>query len=185
MADDLARLFLAVPLTDDARHRIAHLLDERLPRGIPGRSVRPGNWHVTLRFFGDVDHLRHDRIAAALDQADLGSAFVVRWDRLGAFPRPQRATVLWLGVDRGDTELCVLAAAVEGALEAAGEPPEDRPFRAHLTLSRIRPFQDVRAVIEAAGAVAVAMPVGRVVLYRSHLGAGGARYEEIEEFPFA
>ena len=65
----------------------------------------------------------------------------------------------------------------------AGFAAEDRPFRPHLTLSRFRPHQDVTSLLESVLIPAVPMPVGRIVLYRSHLGRGGATYEEMEEFP--
>jgi 2'-5' RNA ligase len=69
---------------------------------------------------------------------------------------------------------------VAGAVEAAGLSPEDRPFRAHMTLSRIRPHQDVRAVIERAPALGIAWTVGEVDVFRSHLGPGGPRYERLD-----
>ena len=76
-----------------------------------------------------------------------------------------------------------LAAVVEESVEAAGFAPEDRPFRSHMTLSRLRPDQDVTAVLEAVPPVGLAMAVDRVVLYQSHLGPGGPRYEEVESLP--
>lgn len=176
------RLFVAVPLTDTARLRIAHALGAGAPRGLPGRVVRPENWHVTVRFLGEVGETEGDLVVDALDRADLGPGFRVRWAGLGAFPRPSRATVLWLGTDRGETELAGLACRIESALEGAGFAPEDRPFRGHLTLSRIRPHQDVTPLVGSVEHLDVEMPVERVVLYRSHLGPGGARYEEVEEF---
>jgi RNA 2',3'-cyclic 3'-phosphodiesterase len=176
------RLFLAIPLTDEARHAVVHHLTSHLPRPLPGRPVRPELWHLTLRFLGEVDEVDADRLVRALDTADLGPALVLRWGSLGAFPRPRRANVLWLGVDQGEDEAERLAAAVEEALEAAGFPPEDRPFRSHLTLSRIRPDQDVTAVLDAVPSLGLAMAVDRVVLYRSHLGPGGPRYETVESF---
>ena len=177
------RLFVAAPLTDDARHRIAHLLRAASPRPLPGRPVPPENWHVTLRFLGSVDEVGRDRLLAGLDAAVLGERFDVEWGGLGAFPRPARATVLWVGADRGDGPLRLLAERVEDAVVGAGFDPEDRPFRSHLTLSRIRPHQDVTPIVDRLEPLGVRMPVDRVVVYRSHLGRGGARYEEIEEFP--
>ena len=179
------RVFLAIPLTDDARHAIVHHLKGHLPHPLPGRPVRPELWHVTLRFLGEVDEVACDRVVREVDDASRGPAFAVRWGDLGAFPRPKRANVLWLGVEQGEREAERLAAAVEEGVEAAGFPPEDRPFRCHLTLSRLRPDQDVTAVLEAVPPVGLAMPVDRVVLYRSHLGPGGPRYEEVEGFPLA
>jgi 2'-5' RNA ligase len=177
------RAFVAVAPDDEVRHRMAHLLMEHSGRGLPGRVVPPENWHITVRFLGEIDDLQRDKVAAALDGADLGPAFAVRWGRLGAFPRPRRANVLWVGLDEGGEAMERLAAQAEGALETAGFPSEDRPFRAHLTLSRIRPHQDVAHLVEAVPALGVPMTVDRIVLVRSHLGRGGARYEEIESFP--
>jgi len=183
MVEGLGRLFVAVPLPDDVRHALSTLIRGAAPGGLPGRIVPPANWHVTLRFLGDVDDLGRDRLFKELDAARLGEPFVVGWGGLGAFPQPGRATVLWVAADRGAADLSRLAADVEDAVVAAGFPHEERPFRSHLTLSRIRPHQDVARLLEAAGPLDLAMTVDRVVVYRSHLGRGGARYEEIEEFP--
>jgi len=179
------RLFLAIPLTEEARHAIVHHLKAHLAHPLPGRPVRPESWHLTLRFLGEVDEVSRDRLVREVDAAGRGPAFALRWGGLGAFPRPRRANVLWLGVERGAAEAERLAAVVEEAAECAGFPPEDRPFHSHLTLSRIRPDQDVGAVLEAVPSLGRDMPVDRVVLYRSHLGRGGARYEEIESFPLS
>jgi 2'-5' RNA ligase len=185
VGDEVARLFVAVPLTEQARSDIAHLVGRAAPRGLPGRPAHPDKWHLTLRFLGDVGAVSRDRVLAELDATDPGPPFRVRWGGLGAFPNPRRATVLWVGLEEGAAQLAALAAVVEEAVEAAGFPPEDRPFRPHLTLSRIRPHQDVTALLDGCPSLGVAMPVDRVVLYRSHLGRGGARYEAIEEFPLA
>jgi 2'-5' RNA ligase len=174
------RLFVAIPLTDEARHHLAHLLD---PGAIPGRPTHPTAWHLTLRFIGEVDAVARDRVAAALDDADLDEPFAVRWGGLGAFPRPAKATVLWVGLASGDDRVDVLHDRVDEALDGAGLPPKDLPFRAHLTLSRIRPPEDVRGLVERTEALGVSMPVDRIALYRSHFGSGRARYEELESFP--
>ena len=176
------RLFMAVPLTDEARHQMVYLLNDAVARPLPGRAVPPENWHLTLRFLGDTGEVERDRVLAALDEADLGESFRVRWGGLGAFPRARRATVLWVGLDRGAEESVRLAEVVGEAVQAAGFSPEERPFRSHLTLSRIRPHQDVTSLLEAVGPLDIGMPVERVVLYESHLGREGARYEEIESF---
>lgn len=183
MVAGLSRLFVAVPLTTEARHALADRVLAAAPGGLPGRPVPPPNWHVTLRFLGDVEAVGQDRILAALDQADLGAGFTVAWGAPGAFPRPGRAAVLWVGADRGADRLESLAAATEQAAVSAGFPDEDRPFRPHLTLSRIRPEEDVTSLLAAMPPLGVVMPVDRIVLYRSHLGRGGASYQEIEEFP--
>ncbi len=176
------RLFLAVEVTDEVRHALAaHLADALGGSPVPGRPVPPPNWHVTLRFLGYTYDEERDRLLHALDEAEFGGPFTVGFGGLGAFPRPQRATVLWLGIERGGGEVEALAAVAEEAAVAAGWMMEERPFHPHLTLSRIRPHQDVTPVIERVPPLRMTMPVDDVVLYRSHLGGGKpARYEALE-----
>ena len=176
------RLFLAADPGDEARHALAALIERRLPPDVPGKVVPPANWHVTLRFVGGVDEAERDRIVHAVDDADLGEAFSVRWGALGAFPRPGRATVLWIGADQGDERLTDLAERVDAAVDDAGFGAEDRPFRAHLTLRRIRPPRDVTTLVAQTEPFGVSSRIESVGLYRSHLGRGGARYELVEQF---
>ncbi len=178
------RLFLAVAIPDDVRHALAAHLGAALDgKPVPGMPVPPANWHVTLRFLGATYEDERDRLCHGLDEADFGPPFGVRFGGLGAFPRPARATVLWLGFSRGDDRLSGLAAVAEEAAVAAGWMMEERPFHPHLTLSRIRPHQDVRPVVERVPPLPRSMEVEAVVLYRSHLGGSKpARYEPVEVF---
>jgi len=179
----VGRLFIAVPITDEVRAALAaHVMGAMKDRPLPGKPVPPPNWHLTLRFLGPSDDVAYDRLLASLAEADIGGRFSVTFGGLGAFPRPTRATVLWLAIEGGSDRLEQLAAHAEHAAQQAGFDPEDRPFHPHFTLSRIRPHQDVRPVIEQMAPFPVPLPVDRLVVYRSHLGRGGARYEELESF---
>jgi 2'-5' RNA ligase len=177
VVDGLARIFAGVPLGLEARLA----LEDRLAgREIPGRPLPPDNWHLTLRFLGSVDEVTYERFVAGLDSVDLGPSFQIGLAGLGAFPNPRRATVLWAGLDRGVEELAELAELAEEAAQGAGLAAEDRPFRPHLTLSRIRPQTDVGALLTAVGELGISWRCDRIVVYRSHLGRGGARYEPLE-----
>lgn len=175
----LGRVFAAVPLP--AEIRLA--LDDRL-RGhnLPGKVAPPENWHLTLRFLGSIDEVTFQRFVSSLDTSDLGSRFRMGLGRMGAFPNQKRATVLWLGVSAGLAQLGELSLTCEEAAQAAGLSPEERPFRPHLTLSRIRPQTDVSTLIEAFGDTGIGWRCETMVVYRSVLGSGGARYEPLEIF---
>lgn len=177
-----ARIFVAVPMPDEVRMALADLLADL---DLPGTVVPPANWHITLRFIGWADDVAYDRLLASLDEADLGRAFSLELGEMGAFPRPKSSTVLWLGVSKGQTRLEEVASVVEEAVQAAGFDGEDRPFRAHLTLSRIRPPVDVTDLIGSITAAGLGWCCESIVVYRSHLGRGGARYEPLETFPLA
>jgi RNA 2',3'-cyclic 3'-phosphodiesterase len=173
------RIFVAVPLPDEVRMALA---DRLQPLDMPGKVVPPENWHITLRFLGWTDDVAFDRMLAALDESDLGSPFNVMLGGMGAFPRPKSATVIWLAVAEGLTRLEELATVAEEAAQSAGFGPEERPFRAHLTLSRVRPAEDVSNLLDSSPGADLGWRCGSVVVYRSHLGRGGARYEPLETF---
>lgn len=136
------RVFAAVVPSAEV---ILALADRLSSLEIPGKPVPPPNWHVTLRFVGRVDDVTYDRWLGALDQVT-SRPVRIGLRGLGAFPHPPRATVLWAGVDAPGID--DLAGVVEEATQIAGLPAEERPFRPHLTLARIRPPEDVRAVLE-------------------------------------
>ena len=174
------RLFLAVALTDEVRHGLAAFLTEETIR-LPGRPAPPDNWHVTLRFLGTTSALQRDRVLEFLDEHLVVDRFTLGFTSLGAFPKPSRATVLWLGVDRGRSELAAAAAVCEESAISAGFEPEDRPFHPHLTLSRIRPPTNVEGLLERVAPFPLKMEVDRLTLYRSDLGRSGASYEVVDE----
>lgn len=181
--DSAGRLFIGVPLTDEARREIEARIRDALPEGLPGRAVPAANWHLTLRFLGAT---RADQLATVrehLRAAELGAAFEARFGGLGAFSRPRSARVLWVATTEGADRLRDLARIAEDAARAAGFAPEDKRFTPHLTISRIQPPRDATRAIERVPPLDVPMRVGEIILFRSHLGGGPVRYEPVERFP--
>ncbi len=182
-SEGMGRLFLAVPLSDATRTALyAYVRNAARGRPLPGRTVPLDNWHLTLRFLGDTERPAHDRLLSELGAADLGPAFDITFDGLGAFPNLAQARVLWVGVDGGRRSLARLAEAVEQCCVRAGFPADTRGFGAHLTLSRLKPPADVSRLVAVSPASEVADRVGHVVLFRSHLGHGPVHYEVLRAF---
>jgi RNA 2',3'-cyclic 3'-phosphodiesterase len=163
-----ARRFVAVWPPDDVLDLVEALYR---PVDQGGRWTRRDQWHVTLRFLGEVDD--PDDVVAALEGADLAPATAT----LGPGVTVLGRSVLVIPVAGLDE----LAASVVAATSALGRPPEDRAFRGHLTLARARRGASVRgpALRLAEEEVAATFPVGEVRLVRSRLGPGGARYDDL------
>lgn len=177
---NLGRIFVGIAPTEDARLALVDAL-VAIP-DLPGRVAAPGNWHLTLRFIGRMEEVSFERLLGDLDQADRGGPFRVRLAGMGAFPNPRRAAVLWVGVDQGSKELTALAAQMEEIVTGIGIEAEDRPFHPHLTLSRIRPPQNVASILDAGEAISVTWRADHLTIYSSTPGSGGARYETLETF---
>jgi 2'-5' RNA ligase len=144
--------------------------------------------HLTLRFLGPTPPERVAAAAAAAATAALPQApFEVRLLGAGGFPSPARPRVVWLGLASGVAELTALAGRLEEELAARGWPPEGRPFRAHLTLARADGIpgagRAVAALAEAAATLDAAWTADRLVVYRSELGRGPARYVPLAAAP--
>jgi 2'-5' RNA ligase len=161
------RLFVAVQPPGDVLDLVAGL-GRRERSGV--RWTTRGQWHVTLRFLGEVDDPAP--VIAALDAAPLSAATAVLGPEVAALGRG----VLVVPVHGLDD----LAAGVAAATGGFGEPVPDRPFRGHLTLARAK-RGSVRAL--AGEPVAAEFAVGDVRLIRSRLDRDGARYEDLHVRP--
>lgn len=184
-SDFAGRLFIGVPLTEEARRVIDEHVRRSMPDGVPGRLVPAANWHLTLRFLGAT---RADQLAVIVQHmraAELGPEFEIGFGGLGAFSRPRSARVLWIGLTDGVEWMQSLARIAEDAARSAGLAPEQKSFKPHLTLSRIQPPRDVTRAIAGVPPLELRMPVREAILFRSHLGGGPVRYEAVERFGLA
>lgn len=188
------RLFVAVPIPEIVATRISDVVgdvrDGLGPDGTRVRWVQMEGLHVTIRFLGPTAPERVDAVAAAVTAAAavIERPFEVRIGGAGSFPDPARPRALWLGIRAGSEALGRLGTALTAELSAEGWAVDERPFRPHLTIARTDGVQvgaeAGRRLVAAAAELDLAFDAGRVVLYRSHLGRGPARYEALRSVPF-
>ena len=181
------RLFVAIGLDDAARARIAAALPlvASGPSNVPGlRWLRPDNWHLTLQFLGRVQDDAVAGVRLACEQAARATApFLIELAGAGAFPAPRRARVIWIGVRTGHEHVAALAERLLAATEPLGFPREQREFRSHLTVARLKTPSNVATLTATLHVPDVAMRVHELTLYRSQLSRAGAEYEAIARFP--
>ena len=180
------RLFLAAELPDELLGQVEELRTSLAAKLDGWRWVRPLSVHLTLRFLGEVapeaDSEARDtwrRVAAD------ARPFRLRLGGVGRFPANGRPRVLWVRVEEtspGDA-LAALAAALEQAARGLGRDAEVRAFRPHLTRARGRRGARPDEPHDAAVGIGTEVRVEALVLYRSLLEAGGARYTALESFP--
>lgn len=175
------RCFVAIPLPAEVKSAVT---EWSAGLDLPGRAVPPRNLHVTLRFVGPVDGVGLERLLASLDTAGRGDPFSFRIGGLGGFPKLRKATVAWAAIEGDGGKVADLAGTVEEAVASAGFGYEERPFRAHLTLARIRPPSDLRPPA-ARGPARIKVRVTEVVLYRSRFRGRSTVYDPLERFPLA
>ena len=179
--EDSQRLFIGVPIPESTRL----MLSRQIPANLPGNPSPLENWHFTLRFLGATDPERREKLIESLRATNFGAPFDISFDRLGAFPTPRRARVIWIGAGFGNERLESVAEKAESAAALSGFEPEARKFSAHLTIARIKQPQSIEQFLSRAKKVDATMRVEEVILYRSDMGTGHSTYTVIEGFPLA
>jgi 2'-5' RNA ligase len=182
------RLFIALEIPEPVRREVARRLAgvrDRLPHA---KWVDPANLHLTLVFLGEVAEDRVPALAERLREAFAPfPQFPMRIRGAGTFPPGRPAKVAWLGLDAPDDLAALQAAATQAAAEAVGHEPEEREYRAHVTLARCQaPWRrDAvdRFVAAFPGETGPPFVVGHGVLMQSKLSPKGARYQAVAELP--
>lgn len=173
------RLFAALPVSGDAMLELAGLIGEYERTDWPVRWVRPSGLHLTVKFLGQTGPGRVPEIEAALRLASRGVSMIpLAPGELGAFPGFAGARVLWAGYE-AEPALELLAHRVEQECASLGFPVEGRPFRAHVTIGRVREGRRLApSAIEELERrqIRSGFVADRLVLYDSVTGPNRAEY---------
>lgn len=177
------RVFCAVELSEDVRARLQEHI-ARLRQEVPDASAswsRVENIHLTLKFFGNValDHIPKIS-AAATRTTEQFSKFQIEIGNTGVFPRPSRPQVLWIGVNDPSGQLAALQKSFEDECAAEGFPKEDRPYKPHLTIARLRkPERQLADTHLQMTFNPIEIAVHELIVFRSELSSKGSRYTAI------
>lgn len=128
----MPRLFIALDLPQSAREKLAEIC-----YGLPSAAwLPPEQFHLTLRFIGEVDGEVFETLREALDGLR-SPAFHLALKGIGHFPKRGEPETLWVGVPENQ-ELTCLRNRVERLLVKRGVEPESRKFHPHVTLARVK-----------------------------------------------
>lgn len=182
------RLFVAINLPEDLREAVHEATGPLREDGLPARWVDPHDYHVTMKFIGEVRPEHRDAMAQMLRRTLSGyQPFELALEELGAFPSLRRPRVIWLGVS-ATPQLRALKHDLEHAYAELGVDRETRAFRPHITLGRandsaeageFRELERLSAEIDVDGE----FPVTHLDLMRSTLKPDGPVYHVEEAVP--
>ena len=179
------RVFCAIELPAEIRARLEdHIL--RLRKEVPDVTASWSsveNIHLTLKFFGNVEVKRIEKISAAAERVVRQfSTFRIGVGETGVFPRPSRPQVLWIGVNDPSGQLSALQEKFENECAAEGFAQEDRSYRPHLTIARMRKPEGARQLADAHLQMkfeTIEVELKELVVFRSELSPKGSKYTAI------
>ncbi|RPH95130.1 RNA 2',3'-cyclic phosphodiesterase [candidate division KSB1 bacterium] len=180
------RLFIAIDLPEDWKRLLAQ---PETSIGWLGRGVKwvdPHSTHLTLKFLGEVEEKMLPDIQAGMATACREvESFSMQLKGTGVFPNAKMPRVYWVGID-APPNLMTLQARIEQEMETLGFEKEERAFKPHLTLARIKDPAGKQRMTEALLSYKIesgAVTVRETLLMRSHLSSEGARYEAMWRCP--
>jgi len=180
---DLIRTFVAVTLPEPLTILVSEVQQTLKAQGLRIAWVPPGNVHLTLKFLGDIEPADIDPIAAVMSECSQRIVPLTLSARgLGVFPDLRRPRVVWLGITGDVPQLIAFQQDLDTRLVAIGKgrfKPEERPFKGHLTLGRIKVRLDSDILLKAlreTGRVAHVFTVKAVHLIQSRLTPSGSIY---------
>ena len=175
----MPRLFTGIELPEEIVWRLS-----LFRAGLNGASwIDPDNYHITMRFAGDITDAQANHFADALADIRFDS-FDIELNGLGSFGG-NKPRALWAAIKPAPA-LDVLQKAHERAARLAGLPPETRNFVPHITLARLRNVSAYAAAEYLArhgGFYSAPFSVGRFVLFSSRPNHGGGPYLVEEGYP--
>ncbi|MBS0209615.1 MAG: RNA 2',3'-cyclic phosphodiesterase [Planctomycetes bacterium] len=185
------RTFVAVELSPEVLSNARNLLREWRKFDAPIRWVDDGQLHLTLAFLGDVDALDLPQVCQAVTKAvEPLPPFEWHATGVGAFPALERPRTIWLGTGEGADDLVTLHEAIERCLSQLGFRGEGRRFKPHVTLGRVRGYDErlaplVEQLRTQASLFAGVCDVTDVTVFSSELERHGPTHEPLAVAPLA
>jgi RNA 2',3'-cyclic 3'-phosphodiesterase len=178
------RLFVAIDISEETRAQLRHVREQLMERLARVARAPRVTWvadaaaHVTVRFIGEVSDDVADKVYGVMAAPLAMPAYPIEFSGAGVFPKGSRPRVVWIGAARGQEETASVVATVNARLVPIIGVGDSRPFRAHLTVARVKepkPF-DWNAALAAVDAGRTFSRVDHVTLYRSRTSPAGPTY---------
>jgi len=184
------RSFIAIDLPEPVRRQIEAFVQELKKSDAQVGWVRIEGIHLTLKFLGNIAPESIEEIKPALARAASQTAPIrIEPAGCGAFPTIKSPRVIWVGLGGQISSLAELERRIEAAMIPLGFKPEDRPFKPHLTVGRVKGrlrLQALQQILLAHRDFTVEpFDAAEVVLYKSDLRPDGARYTPLFKAPFS
>jgi len=178
------RVFLAIEFPEDIKNYLAQIQQVVREQSVVGNFTSKENFHLTLRFIGEIKSGQLDKLKAAVDQAALHmNNFQLKFNKLGQFPRG-RKQIVWVGI-QPNAGLNQLYNNLVAALERQGYPPEEKTFVPHITLGRqVVLKEELKIMNQRIEMDKAAVPVSKISLMESTRIKGQLTYIAIHAKTF-
>ena len=180
------RTFIAFDLTEETKQGLTSLQSELKKSQADVKWVEPKNIHLTLKFLGEISEQQVDQVREVLNKISSHfKPYEITLSGVGAFPKLEHPRVVWVGIDSGKNETKRIAGVLSAELEKVGFQKEDREFKSHLTIGRVRGSKNKDTLKSTIQSISFApqskIPVNHITLYQSTLTPQGPIYTPLHK----
>jgi len=148
------RTFIAIELSESMREVIAAVQKQLKKSDCDIKWVKPQSAHITLKFLGDTSEDKLNELKKVLKEvAEKFKPFSFAITELGVFPSLTRPNIIWIGVSDEANYMQNIAALLENELEKLGFQKENRSFKSHITIGRVKNREEYPSIEERIGAI--------------------------------
>ncbi len=185
----MIRLFIALKIEEEIQQKFDAIVSDFQTKGGKVKWVAGKNLHLTIKFLGNREFKLVDIISSQLRLALQDTiAIESEFSTLGGFPDLRKPKVIWADIDKNKNAVIDLAQKVESSLAEINFEKSDKPFKPHLTLGRVKSYEDLDGLTEYLSSYNfenIPITFKSVQLIQSKLTQQGPIYKVLEEFTLA
>ena len=174
------RIFIALELPEEVKKEILKIQRRLVIKDAKIRWMSKENTHLTLKFLGGVEESLMPNIYETMDRASKSlNSFQLNLSNAGLFPNRGRPKIIWAGIGGSTSELESLAEKCDFAMHRIGFERENRKFKPHVTIGRIKSLSDAEDLSQRLNDLEVGpieFKAAKINIIKSDLTSSGAVY---------
>ncbi len=177
------RLFIAFPLEPSVADQLGRIITALKQKEADVKWVPPKNIHLTACFLGDTDESKLVAVNKVIEEiASQHQKVLTNIDAVGGFPSLEKPRVIWAGMTNGSEGLSAATSSLVGKIRRHGFTLDDKPFKPHLTLGRVREggkFAELSEYLKTYTFAPIPIHFDKLTLFESTLTPQGPIYKGI------
>ncbi|MFA3781991.1 RNA 2',3'-cyclic phosphodiesterase [Melioribacteraceae bacterium 4301-Me] len=177
------RLFIAAEIPEDALNKLIEIRDNIY--NDPRIKWEPKEkLHITLKFLGDVEEEKNKKLIETIANVLKDKAkFDLFFEKFGFFKKAGQPRILWVKTNDSE-QLKIIQHEIDNCCNELGFPKENREFKPHVTLLRIRGNEDIQKIYKFSNHIfpKITFTVSNIILFKSELKSTGSVYHKIKNF---
>lgn len=187
MGEENIRSFIAIKIDESLKDKMTEVQSKLSKSCADVKWVERENLHITLKFLGDVSLKKLKEVKSCLNEIlPNEKSFKISFSKVGYFPNINNPRVVWIGTENGGEKLISLSKKIEDNFCKIGFKKEDREFKPHLTIGRVKSGYNKdklkNGINNFCNLEFGEMTVDKIYLMKSTLTPKGPIYEVLEEF---